>query len=81
MFYIVFHIVQTLVAFAAVPWIFSREDRVDARLSVLLVGEMVVFRKGNNVTNAREGLKISRLIGAIVVLYHACSFLLPVSLY
>ena len=78
-FYIVFHFVQSLACFVAIPWVISREEKVDARLSVLLVGEMVVYRKGNDVVKIRESLKISRLIGSLVVLYHACSMFFPVS--
>ena len=81
MFYIVFHFVQSFACFVAIPWVISREERVDANLSVLLVGEMVVCRKGKDVVKVRDSLKISRLIGAVVVLYHACSALFPVSFY
>ena len=79
-FYIVFHVIQALMSFVAMPWVISHEEIVDARLSVLLVGEMVVYRKGNDVVQIRESLKINRLICAIMVLYYACALLFPVSL-
>ena len=79
MFYIVFHVGQSLLSFVMIPWIISREEGVDANLSVLLVGEMAVCRKGNDVVKARDSLKISRLIGAVVVLYYTCSIFFPVS--
>ena len=80
-FYIVFHFVQSLANLLAIPWVISREERVDANLSVLLVGEMAVCRKGNDVVEVRNSLKISRLVAAVVVLYHACSVLFPVRFY
>ena len=78
-FYVAFHLVQTLATSVSLPWVFARENRVDARLSVLLVGEMVVCRKGRNVVKVRDGLRISRLVAVVVGVYHACSVLLPVS--
>jgi hypothetical protein len=80
LFYIVFHFGQSLPSFVAIPWIISREERVDANLSVLIVGEMAVCRKGNDVAKVRDSLKISRLIGAVALLYYACSMLFPVSI-
>lgn len=80
-FYIVFHVVQALLSCVAMPWVISQEEIVDARLSVLLVGEMVLYRKGNDVVEIRESLKISRLIFAMVVLYYACAILFPVSIF
>ncbi|XP_028394135.1 uncharacterized protein LOC114518355 [Dendronephthya gigantea] len=79
-FYIVFHFVQSFGGFAIIPWVVSREDGVDARLSVLVVGEMVVCRKGDDIVKIRESLKISRLVGAVVVLYHGCSAFFPIIL-
>ena len=78
-FYVAFHLGQTLATFVSLPWVFAREKRVDARLSVLLVGEMVVCREGRNVVKVRDGLKISRLVAVVVGVYHVCSVLLPVS--
>lgn len=78
-FYIAFHLVQTFFSFVLLPWVFAREKRVDARLSVLLVGEMVLCRRGRNVIKVRDDLRISRLVAVVVVVYHACSVLLPVS--
>lgn len=78
-FYIAFHFVQLIGGFVVIPWVISREEGVDARLSVLVVGEMVVCRKGDDIIKIRESLKISRLVLAVVVLYHGCSVFFPVS--
>lgn len=77
-FYISFNFGLTFCSFVSVPWVLSREKHVDAKLSVLLVGEMVVCRQGKNVAKVRDGLKISCLVSAVVLFYHACSVLLPV---
>lgn len=79
-FYIAFHFVQLFMSLVAIPCVIAREEREDAKLSVLLVGEMVVPRgKGNDVMSVRSHLKICRLVAGVVVLYHIFSILLPVS--
>lgn len=79
-FYIAFYFVQAVSTCVAMSWVISREKRVDAKLSVLVVGDMVVCREASNVVNVRNGLKISRLVLVVVVLYHTCSVLLPLLL-